>query len=358
MDTFKLLQTLTQIPGPSAFEQEVANVLKELWEPYVDNITTDRVGSVVGLKKGQGSEPRPQILIAAHIDEIGLMVASIEEMHGFGYLRLTPLGGIDIRQVHGQMVEVHGRRKLIGVLGGPPSAMQREDRQGKPYNYEDLVADVGLPYEQVTELVSIGDHITFRQPLRKLQGKFVTSKALDNRSSVAALTLCLEELTKRSHSWDVLAAATAQEETRLLGAYTSAHTFNPAITIAIDVTFAKAPGVSGDQLFELGSGPVLDIGPNVHPGIFAALKKAADAIEMKVNIGTHNRASGTDAFALQVARSGIPTAVIGLPLRNMHTVVEVVDMGDVERCARLMAEFIAHLDDQFIPNLTKEMMEK
>ncbi len=358
MNTFKLLQTLTEIPGPSGFEQSAATVLQELWEPHVDNLTTDRVGSVIGLKKGQGSEPRPQLLIAAHLDEIGLLVAKIEEKNGFGFLRLTPLGGIDIRHVHGQIVEVHGHRKLTGVLGGPPTMMQRPERQGKPYNYEELVADVGLPYEKVQEIVSIGNHVTFHQPLRKLQGKRVTGKALDNRASVAALTLCLQQLNGRSHSWDVLAAATAQEETRLLGAYTSAHAHNPDAALAIDVSFAKAPGTSSDNLLELGDGPALDLGPNVHPGMLAALQETADAIEMKVHIETHNRASGTDGFALQIARAGVPTGIIGLPLRNMHTVVEVVDMADVERCGRLMAEFIARLDDQFLSNLAKGMMEE
>lgn len=358
MDTFKLLQTLTEVPGPSGFEQSAADVLQELWEPYVDSLAVDRVGTVLGLKKGQGSEPRPRLLIAAHLDEIGLLVANIEEKHGFGYLRLTSLGGVDIRHVHGQIVEVHGRRTLTAVLAGPPTTMQQEERKGKPYNYEELIADVGLPYEKVQELVSIGDYVTFRQPLRKLQGRRVTGKALDNRSSVAALTLCLEHLNGRSHTWDVLAAATSQEETRLLGAYTSAHAHEPDAALAIDVTFAKAPGISGDQLLELGDGPALDLGPNVHPGMFAALQEAADAIEMKVHIETHNRASGTDGFALQVARAGIPTGIIGLPLRNMHTVVEVVDMDDVERCGRLMAEFIIRLDNQFLDNLAKGMMEK
>ncbi|MCB8943010.1 MAG: M20/M25/M40 family metallo-hydrolase [Ardenticatenaceae bacterium] len=358
MDTFKLLQTLTETPGPSGFEQPAAAIVQELWEPYVDSITTDRVGSVIAIKKGQGAEPRPRLLIAAHIDEIGLLVSKIEERFGSGFLRLTALGGIDIRHVHGQVVEVHGRRTLTGVLGGPPSFMQTAERQGKPYNYEDIVADVGLPYEELKELVSIGDYVTFRQPLRQLQNKRVTGKALDNRSSVAALTLCLEQLNGRSHTWDVLAIATSQEETRLLGAATTAHAYNPDAALAIDVTFAKAPGVSGDQLLELGEGPALDLGPNVHPGMLRALQDTAQAIEMKVHIETHNRGSGTDGMALQVARAGIPTGIIGLPLRNMHTVVEVVDMADVERCGRLMAEFVTRLDDQFLPNLVQGMMEK
>jgi endoglucanase len=168
----------------------------------------------------------------------------------------------------------------------------------------------------------------------------------------------LEQLNGRSHTWDVIAVATSQEETRLLGAYTNAYTYQPDAALAIDVTFAKAPNVSGNKLFELGDGPVLDIGPNVHPGMYQALQDTAAAIEMKVHTGTHTRSSGTDAFGIQVARAGIPTGLIGIPLRNMHTMVEVVDMADVERSGRLMAEFIARLDEQFLDKLAKGMMEK
>jgi endoglucanase len=358
MNSFKLLQKLTEVPGPSGFEQPTATLIQELWQPHVDRITVDRLNSVIATKEGVGTEPRPRLLIAAHLDELGLMVMQIEEKYGFGYLRLTPLGGVDRRQVAGQMVEVHGRRPLVAILGGLPTSMQSSERQNKPYDYEDLVADVGLPYEEVQELVSVGDSVTFRQPLRKLYGKRVTGKALDNRASVAAVTICLEQLSGRSHTWDVIAVATSQEETRLLGAYTNAYTYQPDAALAIDVTFAKAPNVSGNKLFELGDGPVLDIGPNVHPGMYQALQDAAAAIEMKVHTGTHTRSSGTDAFGIQVARAGIPTGLIGIPLRNMHTMVEVVDMADVERSGRLMAEFIARLDEQFLDKLAKGMMEK
>jgi endoglucanase len=358
MNSFKLLQKLTEVPGPSGFEQPTAAIIRELWQPYVDSLTVDRLNSVIAIKEGEGREPRPRLLIAAHLDEIGLMVSQIEEKYGFGYLRLVPLGGVDRRQVMGQMVEVHGRRPLVGVLGGLPGPRQPSERQNKSYNYEELVADVGLPFAQVQELVSVGDAVTFRQPLRKLYGKRVTGKSLDNRASVAAVTICLEQLHGRSHIWDVVAVATSQEETRLLGAFTTAYAYQPDAALAIDVTFAKAPNISGGKLFELGEGPVLDIGPNVHPGMYQALQDAAEAIEMKVHSDTHTRASGTDAFGLQVARAGIPTGLISIPLRNMHTMVEVVDTADVERSGRLMAEFVARLDDQFLDNLAKGMMEK
>ncbi len=357
MDIFKTLKTLTETAGPSGYEQGIAAVITEMWEPYVDSITTDRVGSLIAIKHGSGPEPRPRLLLAAHMDEIALMVKQIVTYNGNGFLRLTNVGGIDIRHLYGQLVTVHGRSDLSGVIGSLPGKMLPPERRDKPFGWEDLCVDVGLSAAEVEKQISIGDFISFRQPLRKLQGKRVTGKALDNRASVAAVTVCLDYLHGRSHAWDVVAVATSQEETRLLGAYTSAYAQRPDAAIAIDVTFGKGPGASDANTFELGSGPVLDLGPNVHPGMFKALQDTAKDLELKVNIGTHSRYSGTDAFALQVAREGIPTGLIGIPLRYMHTMVESIDTTDVERSGRLMGELIANLDGKFLNELAEGMME-
>jgi endoglucanase len=231
------------------------------------------------------------------------------------------------------------------------------DKQKKPFGFDEYFVDVGLPIDEVKQNISLGDCISFRQPLRKLLSNRAVGKALDNRASVAAVTVCLEALQKRQHSWDVIALATAQEETRLLGAYTSAHALQPDLAIAIDVTFGRGPGASEDtSTHELGGGPALDLGPNVHTGLFNALKQTASQIEMKVNIETHQRGSGTDAMGLQVARAGIPTAVVAIPLRYMHTMVESISIKDIERAGRLLAEFIAGLDDNFLDDLAKGMM--
>jgi endoglucanase len=358
MNTFKIVKKLTETAGPSGDEAKIADVITELWQPYVNNITTDRIGSLIAIKHGQGEEPRPRLLIAAHMDEIGLMVKQVVDHKGSGFLRITPVGGVDNRHLYGQLVKVHGQRELPGVIGSLPGWMLPASRSDKPFGYEDLSVDVGLPFADVEALVSIGDFVSFRQPLRKLQNKRISGKALDNRASVAAVTVCLEYLNGRSHDWDVVAVATSQEETRLLGAYTSAFTQRPDAALAIDVTFGKGPGTSDANTFELGSGPVLDLGPNVHPGMLQALQDAAKALEMKVSIGTHSRGSGTDALALQVAREGVPTGLISIPLRYMHTMVETIDTADIERSGRLMGEFIARLDSTFLKKLAEGMMKE
>jgi endoglucanase len=282
----------------------------------------------------------------------------LKEHNGYGFLRVTKVGGVDIRHLFAQRVIIHGRRDLPGVLASLPIRYLPADRQNTPFGYEDLVVDPGLPFSTVQELVEIGDFISFHQPLRKLMGKNIAGKALDNRASIAAVTTCLDYLSSRFHEWDVIAAATAQEETRLLGAYTSAYSLNPDAAIAIDVTFAKGAAYSDVSAVELDSGPVLEIGPNIHPGIYKALRDAAEALEMDVSVSTHSRGSGTDAIALQVARSGIPTGLVSIPLRYMHTMVETVNTRDIKRTGRLLAEFITRLDGNFLTDLSKALMDE
>ncbi len=356
MKPFEMLQRLSEAPGPSGFEHEVAEVITTLWQPYTDEFLRDRVGNLIAIKRGSGAEPRRRLLLAAHMDEIALMVSRIVAHNGQGFLRVTPVGGVDRRHLYGQLVTVHGRSNLTGVLGCLPPFMLPPERRDRAFGYEDLVVDLGLPIAEVEAQVSIGDFISFRQPLRKLQGNLAAGKAIDNRASVTAVTVALEYLQNRVHTWDVVAVATCQEETRLLGAYTSAFSQYPDAAIAIDVTFGKGPGANGENVFELGSGPVIDLGPNVHPGMFKALQEAAEALEMNVSTGTHTRGSGTDAYGLQVARDGIPTGLISIPLRYMHTMVEVVDTADIERSGRLLGEFAARLDEQFLRKLANSMM--
>ena len=358
MDVTKLLKRYSETPGPSGFEQRIGDVVSKSWKPLADNVFIDRLGNVIATKKGNGSGPHPKLLLAAHIDEIGLMVKKIVAHYENGFLRVTRVGGVDIRHLYGQTVIVHGRRDIVGVIGSLPGSMLPVSRRQKPFGFEDLVIDPGLPVKDVQELVNIGDFISFRQPFRKMLSPTVTGKALDNRASVAAVTVCLEYLQNRQHTWDLICVGTAQEETRLLGAFTSTFAQNPDAAVAIDVTFAKGPGLMENNTFELGSGPALEIGPNVHPGMYKTLKEAAKALEMKTSVSIHTRASGTDAFGIQVSRAGIPTGLVSIPLRYMHTMVETIHTSDVERAGRLLGEFVASLDVDFLQNLAKDMLDE
>ena len=357
MNALRLVRKFSEAPGPSGYEHPTAAVIEEAWRPLVDELRIDRVGNLVAIKRGQGAAEPRRLLLAAHMDEIALMVKAIVSHAGNGFLRVTGVGGVDRRQVYGQLVAVHGTETLHGVVGGPPRHMLDPDRASKAYSYEDLVVDVGLPAERLRELVSVGDFVTFRQPVRELLNKRVAGKSFDNRASVAAVTVALDYLQSREHSWDVIAVATIQEEVGLKGARVTGFAETPDVAVAIDVTHGKGPGAKDSGTVDIGGGPTLDLGPNVHPGMYRALKEAADALEMKIQVGTHSRASGTDAYALQIARAGIPTGLVSLPLRYMHTMVETLALKDVKRTGRLLGEFAARLEEDFLDQLAESMLK-
>ncbi|RME08872.1 MAG: M20/M25/M40 family metallo-hydrolase [Anaerolineae bacterium] len=182
----------------------------------------------------------------------------------------------------------------------------------------------------------------------------IAGHSLDNRASVVALTHCLELLQGRAHIWDVWAVATAQEEETLGGAATSAFDLQPDLAIAVDVTWAQGPETPKHKAFPLGEGIPLGWGPNIHPGLHRAVKETAERLEIPVHLEPMPRHSGTDAYALQTARQGVPTLVVSIPLRYMHTPVEMVDLRDIRRAGRLLAEFVAGLEVGFRPRLTSD----
>jgi endoglucanase len=191
--------------------------------------------------------------------------------------------------------------------------------------------------------------------LIELKGGLVAGKSLDDRVAVVASAVCLEELTRLRHSWDVYAVATVQEEIGVKGAITSTYGLQPDVGIAIDVTWANQPGVPDERTFALDKGPTIGYGPNFHPKVTEALIETAKAIEMNYHLEPLPRPGGTDAYAIQVSREGVPTGQLGLVLRNMHTPVETASVKDVERTGRLLAAFISRLDENFIDSLAWDL---
>lgn len=345
-----LLKNLITAPGLSGYETPVRKIIEEAWEPLTDELHTSRLGSLHGLKRGIGTEPRPGILIATHMDAIGMMVTRITD----GFLHITEIGGIDARVLPGQPVTVFGRRDLPGIIAQPPSwLLPRENRKGA-VPIEKLIVDTGLSPRQVNQLVRIGDIVSFAQPPLELGSDLMAGHSLDNRASVVALTHCMELLRHRQHFWDVWAVATSQEEETLGGAATSAYQIDPHLAVVIDVTHAKGPSTPAHKTFDMGKGPVLGWGPNIHPGIHKAIKDTANRIELATQLEVLPRHSGTDAISLQITAGGIPTMVISIPLRYMHTPVEVIHLKDISRVGRLLAEFIAELDLDFMDKLSWE----
>jgi endoglucanase len=352
------LKDLLSAPGLSGHEDPAARIIETRWAPLVHEISRSNVGSLHGLRRGTGvsttlsAGPRPSVMIATHMDAIGLMVTGIAEG---GFLRVTSVGGVDVRVLPGQRVTVHGREPLPAVVAQPIGRLLPPDLGDGPVPLEYLLVDTGLPPKKVAELVRVGDVVSYASEPVELAGEVISGHTLDNRASVAALTVCLEELQTRPHVWDVWAVATVQEETGLTGGYTSAYHIHPSIALAVDVTFAKGPGADGWQTVPFGKGPTLCMGPNVHPALFKGLKDLADKLEIPYQVEYAPRHTGTDAFATQVTTEGIPSAVIGVPLRYMHTPVEMVALKDIQRAGRLMAEFIAGLEPDYMEKIVWDM---
>jgi len=343
-----LLKSLITTPGLSGYEAPIREVVEAAWQPITDELSVSPLGSLHGLKNGVASKPRPTILIAAHMDAIGMMVTSVVD----GFLKVTEVGGLDARVLPGQLVTVHGRQDLPGVIVQPPAHLLPAAFREGPVPLKFLLVDTGLRPQRINQLVRTGDLISFSQEPIQLQSDTLAGRSLDNRASVAALTLCLQELQSRSHAWDVWAVATAQEEETLGGAKTSAFLLRPDLAVAVDVTWGKSPGTPEHKTFPLDKGPTLGWGPNIHPGLHRSFKQLAEQLEIPHAVEVMPRHSGTDAFSLQVATEGIPTMVVSIPLRYMHTPVEVVALKDIQRASRLLSEFIANLDIDFMDKLT------
>jgi len=344
------LKSLISTSGLSGYEEPVRHIILETWRPLVNEISISHLGSLHGLRYGSAPSPRPRLLLSAHMDAIGFMVTSIID----GFIHFTKIGGADVRILPGQPVTVHGLNDLPGIIVQPSPRLLPPAIGNNPVAVEYLWIDTGLEPERVSGYVKVGDRISFAQPPIELDSDLLSGHSLDNRASIAAVTACLEELQTRSHRWDVWAVASSQEEVTAGGAQTSTFQIRPDLAVAIDVTFGKSPNFSDYRTSPVGKGIVLGWGINVHPALYRAFKDLAEHLEIPYRMETIPRDSSTDAMTMEVVAEGIPCMVLMLPLLNMHTPVEVVSIKDINRAGRLLAEFIAHLETDFIQKITWE----
>lgn len=350
IDLQKHLKDMISVSGLSGFEAPIREVIEQAWAPLTDEISVSKIGSLHGLKKGQGQDPRKRVLISVHMDAIGMMVTYIQD----GLLRVTEIGGIDHRILPGQPVVVHGEEDLPGVIVQPPGFLLPKSSGDGPIAMTHLLVDVGLYGDEVAEKVRIGDTVSYAQPPLDLSGDAMAGHTMDNRTSVAATTLCLEVLQSRIHDWDVWAVASVQEEETLGGALTSPFDIRPDIAIIVDVCFAKGAGSNDWSSLPFGGGVGIGYGPNIHPALYKMFEKKAKELEIPFNRDLMPKMSGTDAMAVQVVAEGIPCAVLGIPLRYMHTPVETVSLKDIRRTGRLMAEFITDLSPDTLEQIRWE----
>ncbi|NLV88581.1 MAG: M42 family metallopeptidase [Tissierellia bacterium] len=350
METKVFLELLSNGKGVSGFEYPLQNTIISAFDKYLDDISVDKLGNVIGVKKGtyKDNEKSIKIMIAAHMDEIGFMVKDIEEN---GFIRFTNVGGIDPRTILGQEVIVHGKEDLFGVIGSKPPHLQEPKEHNKAIKMEDMIIDIGYPKDKVEELVSIGDPITIRRNIKNFLGNRIAGKALDDRAGVAALYECMKELNKINHEVDVYFVTTVQEEVSMAGALVSTYKINPDIGIAIDVGFGATPELPRASTVELGKGPAITLGGNIHPNLRKELVKIAKEYNIPNQIEVTPGPTGTDARAMQITRDGIPSLLLSIPLRYMHTSVELLDMEDIKNTGKLLAFFIASISNENLEGL-------
>ena len=332
----EILEKFSNGWGISGYEDVIRNVIKEEILPYTDEIKVDRVGNLIGAQKGMGTG---KLMIATHMDELGFLTTMVED----GYLRFTTVGGFDKRILPEVEVVVHSTEDIEGVIGAIPPHFLSKKKQS-PYKIDELFIDIGMEEEEIKKRISVGTPVSVKQRFISLNKDFVSGKALDNRASCAVLTEILKKSSKIKHPYDIYAVFTIQEEETGLGAISSSYGIYPDIAFAMDATHGTSIGVGEDIAFPLDKGTVIAYGPNIHPEIFERLVKIAEKEEIDYNIEPVPGRTGTDATGIQIAKEGIPTGLISIPLRYMHTPVEVVNMKDMERTVKLMVEFITEFE--------------
>ncbi len=337
MDSLALLEKLCNAHGISGYEDEVRDLIISEVEETADSVKVDRMGNVIAVRKGD----EKKVMLAAHMDEIGFMVKHVEEK---GFLRVTPIGGWFSQTVLNQRCFVHTRDgKITGVFGCKPPHIMKEDERKKVIKIEDMFIDVGAESrEEVEEMgIEIGCPVTLDRELAKLGKNRVTGKAIDDRAGVAAV---IEAFRSAECEATLYAVFTVQEEVGLKGARTSAFSINPDMAIAVDVCVATDfPGVNVNQEINLGKGPALTVvdasgrGLIAHRSVLRLLRETAEKNEIPYQLEV-GEGGTTDATAIHLTREGIPSGVVSIPARYIHTPVEVIDMKDYENTVKLLSK--------------------
>ncbi len=345
MEDIELLDKLTSTPGVSGSEEKVADVIIEEIKGLCDEYHTTPLGSVIALKKSTSGRAKGKIEISAHMDEIGFVVAKIEEG---GYLRLATVGGVDPKILSSQEVTIisHTGREYKGVIGALAPHLQTEKERKEQPSHDTVFVDViGLSEDEVRANIRVGDTVTMHAPILRLMKNRIVGKSLDDRICVLANIKLLRELNKMIFDWDVYVVFSSQEEIGSPGARTATYEIEPDVGIAIDVTIGDIHGVK-EKLPKLGKGPVLGLGPTCSPKIAGDIKKIAKEINVPLQLEASVR-TGTDADSMFLVGKGVPIAVLSIPLRHMHTTVELIDMDDVNNLVRLLVEYIKQLDKTY-----------
>ena len=324
-----LVKRLTETHGPSGHEHKVRDLIREEIKPLVDEVRVDALGNLIARKKGSGPAPRKKIMLAAHMDEIGVMATHVDEK---GFLRFAQIGTLFPPTLYGHRV-IFGNG-TVGVIG-----RERKDVKANEVKLEQFFIDVGAR-DAASSPIQVGDAAGFWREFGDL-GDRIVGKAMDDRVGCAVLIETMRELRKSPH--DVFFVFTVQEQVGVRGATTSAYGVQPDLALALDVTDTGDTPESNTMSVALGKGPAIkvkDSGMLAHPAVKNLLvttaQEAKIPYQLEVLVG-----GSTDAMAMQVTREGVPAGVVSIPARYVHTPSEMVDFNDVQNTVKLLVSFLS-----------------
>ncbi|MDI3474430.1 MAG: tetrahedral aminopeptidase [Thermococcaceae archaeon] len=338
MVDIELLKKVVEAPGVSGYEfMGIRDVVIEELKPVVDEIKVDKLGNVIAHKKGNG----PKVMIAAHMDKIGVMVNHIDKE---GYLHVVPVGGVDPRTLVAQRIRFFTEKgERYGIVGHIPPHLQKPEDRKKAADWDTVVVDVGADSKEEAEEMGfrVGTIGEFAPAFTRLNENRIATPYLDDR--VCLYTMIEAAKAIENHEADIYFVASVQEEVGLRGARVASYAIDPEIGIAMDVTFAKQVGDKGKIVPKLGGGPVMDVGPNINPKVRAFADEVAKKYEIPLQVEASPRPTGTDANIMQINREGVATAVLSVPIRYMHSQVETADLRDIDLTIKLAKHLLEEL---------------
>jgi endoglucanase len=328
------IKAMTQAFGVSGDEYEASAVALEQLSPYVDRAEIDPFGNVVGWKSS-GKPGAKKLLLDAHIDQIGFLVTQVTDE---GFLRFMGMG-VDQRMLPGSELVIKARtgEKYLGIVAATPPHLQRPGDNAKSIPIDEMVIDTGMPGDMAKATFHVGDFATFAGDTFALQGDALVGKAMDDRACFACILHALDLLQGKDLPVDLIIVGSTKEETGLQGARDVAWREIPDYAIAIDVCHGKTGDSAAQVQTEMAKGPVITVGANSRPALARKAMELARAQEIPYQVSAAGAATGTNAWSMQLVRSGVATLVLSLPLKYMHSPVELLRMGDVENVGKLVA---------------------
>lgn len=343
MDMQKTLETLCALPAVSGYEMNGMNAVAKMLEPLCDAVETDVFGNVYGWLYSRMPNAKT-LLLDAHLDQIGFLVT---EVLVNGFLRFTPVGGVDPRMLLGNEVTILAKTPCYGIISCMPPHLLKATEQDKAIPINEMVIDTGLL--DATACIDVGTPVVFAQTPVKLSENSFTSKCLDDRAGVAALMQSLEILSQeKALACHVVVLVSAQEEVTGMGAQVGTFAVAPDCAIAVDVTHGKTPDGPGDGVFQMGGGTVIGVGPNMHKGITSQLMKLSKAEEIPYQLEIMEGNTGTNAWTMQIVGHGVAMGLLSIPERYMHTPIETVYLSDIEQTAQLICAFVRHFSEEVL----------